>query len=154
MKNFNKIKVKGENFYQKAHRPYQSPEKQALALLWLYNHFGKSHYYLPLEKGITLHFNTQGCIMPSLFEICQGFWRIKILHFHYLAIICLCKKIWPFSWRKLNIVHQRMLSANLGWNWPSGFGERFFFTSVQFHYVATISLRKGHHRPLNKNNFL
>ena len=69
--NFNKIKVKGETFYQEAHRPYQSPEKQALALLWLYNHFGKSHYYLSLENGITLHLNTQGCIMLSLFEICQ-----------------------------------------------------------------------------------
>ena len=30
----------------------------------------------------------------------------------------------------------------------------FFFTSVLFHYVAIISRRKGHGRPLNKINFL
>ena len=65
MKNFNKIKVKGETFYQEAHRPYQSPEKQASALLWLYNHFGKSHYYLPLEKRYSHSFEKLESPLPK-----------------------------------------------------------------------------------------
>ena len=30
---------------------------------------------------------------------------------------------WFFIWRNLNPLHQRMLCAKFGWNWPSGSGE-------------------------------
>ena len=47
-----------------------------------------------------------------------------------------------FIWTNLNPLHQRMLCAKFGWNWPSGSGEEDFLISsmyMYFRYFVIIS---------------
>ena len=39
---------------------------------------------------------------------------------YYSPIISLLGRAWLFIWTKLNSLHQGILYAKLGWNWPTG----------------------------------
>ena len=55
------------------------------------------------------------------------------------------RRMWPFIWPNLNPLHQRILRAKFGWNWPSGSGEDFYKLSIHFWYFPIIILweRRG-----------
>ena len=58
---------------------------------------------------------------------CSGGEDFKIfsIYFRYIAIISPWKRVWPFIWINLNLLHPRMLCAKCGWNWPCGFCAKF-----------------------------
>ena len=65
---------------------------------------------------------------------------ISSMYFRYFVIISPWKMAGPIIWTNLNPLHQWMLCAKLGWNWPSGFGEEdFIISSMYFHYFVVIS---------------
>ena len=52
--------------------------------------------------------------------------------------------MWSFIWTNLNSLHQRMLCAKFGWNWPSGSGEVWgFFVNVSSLFRNYLPLEKG-----------
>ena len=66
--------------------------------------------------------------MPSLVEICLVVLEKRIFYFRqcifrYFKVISPCKRVGPFFWTNLNLLHPRILCAKFGWNWPSGSGE-------------------------------
>ena len=62
------------------------------------------------------------------------------MYFHYFPIIYPLKRVWPFIWTNLNLLHQGKLCAKFGWNWPSGSGEEDFLKlSIYFYYFPIIS---------------
>ena len=62
------------------------------------------------------------------------------MYLHYFVIVSPWKKVWPFIWTNINLLHPRMLCAKFGWNWPSGFGEEdFLISSMYFRYFVIIS---------------
>ena len=98
------------------------------------NVFSLFHYYLPLEKGAALHLKKLESHSPKdtlcqvWLNLAQWFLRrkcflISSMYFHYFVIISPLKMAAPFIWTNLNLLHQRMLCAKFGWNWPSGTGE-------------------------------
>ena len=65
---------------------------------------------------------------------------ILSMYFHYFIIISPWKRAGPFTWKKFNPLHLRMLCAKFGWNWLSGSGEEnFLILSMYFHYFVIIS---------------
>ena len=81
----------------------------------------------PSYEQTWIPFN-QKCSVQSLVEIGPVVLGKKIflilpMYFCYFIIISPYDRAWPFIWTKLNPLHQGMLCAKFGWNWPSGFGE-------------------------------
>ena len=80
-------------------------------------------YYLPLDMDVDLHLNKLESPSPKndlwkvWFKLVQWFWRRQIKFLQCM------KNKWSFIWTNLNHLHQRMLSAKFGWNWPCGSGE-------------------------------
>ena len=66
---------------------------------------------------------------------------ISSMYFQYFVIISPWKREGPFILTNLNPLHQRMLCAKFGWNWPSGSGEEDFF-----HFVNVFSLFRNYRR--------
>ena len=59
--------------------------------------------------------------------------------FHYFAIIFPWKRERTFIWTNQNLLHPRMLCARVGWNWPSGSGEKdFLILSMYFRSFIII----------------
>ena len=56
---------------------------------------------------------------------------ISSMYFCYFLIISTWKRTGPFIWTNLNPIHQRMLCAKFGWNWPRGSGEDENVKSLQ-----------------------
>ena len=65
--------------------------------------------------------------------------KILSMYFRYFVIISPWKMVGLFIWTNLNPLHQRMLCAKFGWNWPSGSGEDFLISSTYFRYFVIIS---------------
>ena len=62
---------------------------------------------------------TQGCYVPSDFEICPVVLeRILLNSANVLSPFRYCLQGLSFIWTKLNPFHPSMLCANFGWNWP------------------------------------
>ena len=51
-------------------------------------------------------------------------------HFHNFVTILFWKRAEPFFGTNLNPLHQRLLCAKFGWNWPSGSGEEDLYYNV------------------------
>ena len=51
--------------------------------------------------------------------------QISLKYLCYFLFISSLKRVWPFIWTNLNPLHQRMLCAKFGLNWPSGSGEEY-----------------------------
>ena len=67
------------------------------------------------------------------------------------AIIYFMRIEWFFIWTNLNPLHQRMLCAKFGWNWPSGSEVDFQISSMYFPFFVIIApLEKGGAFHLNK----
>ena len=65
------------------------------------------------------------------------------MYFCRLVIISPWKRAEPFIWTNLNLLHPKIISANFGWNWPSGSGkEDFLNLSMYFRYFVIISIWK------------
>ena len=52
----------------------------------------------------------------------EDFW-MSSMYFRYFVSISPWKRVEPFIWTNLYPLHQRMICAEFGWNWPSGSGE-------------------------------
>ena len=129
----------------------ESPSpKDALCQVWLklaqwfwrrnffnfLNVFSLFRNYLPLVNGGALHLNKLAFPSPKdglcqvWLKLAQWFWRRRFLNFvnvfslfrNYLPL----EKLGPFFWTNLNYLHQRMLCAKFGLNWPSGSEEEDF----------------------------
>ena len=86
-------------------------------------------------------------------KLAQWFWgrflnfvNVFSLFYNYLCL----KKWWPFIWINLSSLHQRILCAKFGWNWPSRSGEGDFL--ILSKYLCYFSLEKGRALHLNKLN--
>ena len=60
-------------------------------------------------------------------ELQKYYWRRRFLSVanvhYYFTIMAPLGREWPFNWTNLNPLHQIILCAKFGWNWPSGSGE-------------------------------
>ena len=79
------------------------------------------HYYLLLDKSLTLYSNKLESPSPKdafakLVEIGPGFWRRRFLNFSmyfcFFINIYPWKRMWSFIWTKLNSLHPRMLKVS------------------------------------------
>ena len=122
---------------QEAHGPYHSPEKQFKSINT--NEYQNVNYekkktiiYLIRIEWIFIWVNLNplhprmlvakfGCNWSS--GSGEENYLISSMYFCYFLFISPWKRAGPFIWTNLNPLHQRMLCAKFGWNWPSGSGE-------------------------------
>ena len=64
------------------------------------------------------------------------------MHFHSFLIISPWKRAEPFSWTNLNSLHQKMICAKFGWNWPKGSGD-WRWKSEKFTTTSTTMTDNG-----------
>ena len=58
---------------------------------------------------------------------------------------------WSLFVKKMNSLHQKMLCAKFGWNWPSDSGEEDFqISSMYFCYFVIIPLGRGRGLPFEQ----
>ena len=87
---------------------------------------------------------TQGCFLPSLVEnspvVLEKIFKSSKCIFTIFQLSPPMRRMWPFIWPNLNPLHQRILRAKFGLNWPSGSGEEDFYKlSIHFWYFPIIS---------------
>ena len=87
---------------------------------------------------------TQGCFVPSLVEnspvVLEKIFKSSKCIFTIFQLSPPLRRMWPFIWPNLNPLHQRILRAKFGLNWPSGSGEvDFYKLSIHFWYFPIIS---------------
>ena len=80
---------------------------------------------------------------------------ILSIYFRYFVIISPWKRVGPFIWTNLNLLHPRILCTKFGWNWPSGSGEEDFFNFINLFllFLNYLPLEKGGALYLNKLEF-
>ena len=91
---------------------YHLPWKEARAL-----HLNKFEYLIH-QRMLWTKFGSNwpsGSVEEDLFKFC--------MNFCYFVIISPWKRVWYFICTNLNPLHQKMLCAKFGWNWPCGSGE-------------------------------
>ena len=95
---------------------------------------------------------TQGCFVPSLFEIDLVDFKILLMYFRIFLIISPWKKAGPFIWTNLNPLHRKMHCVKFGWNWLSGSEEEYFLNFVNLFslFLNYLPLEKGGALHLNK----
>ena len=85
---------------------------------------------LLLEKGQSTSFEqlespqNKEALCQVWLKFALWFWRKRFLNFinvfSLFVIISPWKRVGPFILKNLNPLHQRMLCAKFGWNWPNG----------------------------------
>ena len=97
------------------------------------NVFSLLRTYPPLEKGRALHLKKLESPAPKdalcqvWLTLAQWFWRRGFLYFvnefSLFRTYPPWKRAGSFIWGNLITLHQGILCAKFGWNWPSGSGE-------------------------------
>ena len=91
-------------------------------------------------------------------KLAQYFWRrfffISSVFFRYFIIISPWKRMGPYIWTKLKILHQRMISAKFGLNWHSDSWEDLKkLVNVFLLLRNDLPLEKGRTLHFNKLEF-
>ena len=113
-----------------------------------------------MEKDVAFHLNKLEWSLPNAdfcylwIKLAQWVWRryknfvIHVCYFFF--IISPWKRVGSFI--ETNYLQPRMPCVKFGWNWPSGYGDDFQISSMNFRYFFIKSPRKGKGMALHLDN--